>query len=369
MSSKSKVKPKFIDLFCGLGGFRIGFEKAGYECVFSSDFDPHVQETYRENFGETPYGDITKVDPKQIPDFDILLGGFPCQPFSISGKKNGFNDTRGTLFFDVCRIIKEKNPKVVVLENVKHFINHDKKRTLNVVLNSLNELGYFVEYKILNLKDFGLPQNRERIFIIGTKEKYFDFNKLKINESPPLKKFLDKKGSFEILKKSEYTLLEEGVYKRNELSGLIFRGYRNKKGFQVGIRPNSEHLSRVHRQPNRIYSVDGYHPTIPSQETSGRFFIHLPIKDIVRKLTLNECYRIMGFPEDYKKVSKGGHLYKQIGNSVGVNVTNEIAKEILNQKLLDVQRRTHTKTTRSLPRISHRQFEIEFKSTSPKRSL
>ena len=120
---------KFIDLFCGIGGFRLGFESNGMECVFSCDFDKNVQDVYEDNFGERPFSDITKLDPVDIPDFDILLGGFPCQPFSISGKKGGFNDTRGTLFFDVCRVISEKQPKVIVLENVKHLIHHDSKNT------------------------------------------------------------------------------------------------------------------------------------------------------------------------------------------------------------------------------------------------
>ena len=162
------MSKKFIDLFCGLGGFRIGFERNGFECVFSSDFDKHIQNTYETNFGERPFGDITKVDPKLIPNFDVLTGGFPCQPFSISGKKKGFEDTRGTLFFDICRILDEKKPKVVVLENVKHFIHHDKKKTINTVLGSLQELGYNINYKILNTRNFGLPQNRERIFIVGS---------------------------------------------------------------------------------------------------------------------------------------------------------------------------------------------------------
>jgi DNA-methyltransferase (dcm) len=215
---------KFIDLFCGLGGFRIGFEKNGYECVFSSDFDKHIQETYEVNFGEKPYGDITRVDPSvDIPDFDVLTGGFPCQPFSISGKKRGFKDTRGTLFFDICRIIDEKKPKVVVLENVKHFIHHDSKRTINTVLGSLIELGYNVSYKVLNLKDFGLPQNRERIFIIGSKNNLFDFGEMKIRKSKPLKDFLDKKGDFEFLKRNEYTRLKKDQIV-HQPSGLKFVG-------------------------------------------------------------------------------------------------------------------------------------------------
>lgn len=339
---KLKEKPKFIDLFCGLGAFRIAFEKAGCECVFSSDINPHIQDVYEANFGDRPVGDITEVDPKEIPDFDILTAGFPCQPFSISGKKQGFNDTRGTLFFNVCQIIKEKQPKVVVLENVKHLINHDKKRTLKLILESLHELGYNYNYELLNLIDFGLPQNRERIFIVATKFGYFDFDKLKRKKSKPLKQFLQESGKFEFLDESEYTLLPEGVYKQQIESGLIFIGYRNKKGFKRGVRPNSEHLNRSHRQPNRIYSVDGYHPTIPSQESTGRFFIYLPEINKVRKLTLDECFTIMGFDKKYKRIGLASNQYRQIGNSIGVNVAVEIASEIINQNLLsdDPKRKT-----------------------------
>ena len=325
---------KFIDLFCGIGGFRLGFESTGMECVFSCDFEENVQDVYEENFGERPFSDITELDPSSLPDFDILLAGFPCQPFSICGKKGGFGDTRGTLFFDVCRIISEKKPKVVVLENVKHLLHHDSKNTLKVILGSLQNIGYNVTYKILNTKDFGLPQNRERIFIICTRTGFFDFNRLVNVKSKPLKFFLDKEIGFEYLNESEYTILDDGVYKRQESSGLIFIGYRNKNGFKKGVRPGTDHLNRSHRQPNRIYSIEGNHPTLPSQETSGRFFIYNPETKKVRKLTVPECYRIMGFPENYKKSSILGHQYKQIGNSVGVNITSEISRQIIEQGFL-----------------------------------
>jgi len=199
---------KFIDLFAGIGGFRKGFEDAGFKCVFTSEINPQCQQVYETNFGEKPFGDITKIEASNLPNFDILLGGFPCQPFSISGKKMGFEDTRGTLFFDVCRIIKEKQPSVVVLENVKHLIHHDKKRTFIVIIKALMNLGYNVTHKVLNAIDFGLPQNRERIFIIATKKKYFDFAKLKRKKKVILRDFLDEKGDFEFIDKSEYTLID-----------------------------------------------------------------------------------------------------------------------------------------------------------------
>lgn len=322
---------KFIDLFAGIGGFRKGFEDEGFKCVFSSEINEACQEVYEKNFGDKPFGDITKINPKSIPDFDVLLGGFPCQPFSISGRKKGFEDTRGTLFFDICQIIENKQPKIVVLENVKHLLHHDKGTTFKVIIQSLIDLGYNVTHKILNAKDFGLPQNRERIFIIATKKNYFDFDLLKKEQPVRLRDFLDADGDFEVLDKSEYTLIKNPKVQE---SGLLFVGYRNKNIWKNGIRENTEHLSRVHRQPNRIYSIDGTHPTIPSQETSGRFFIYIPELDLVRKLTINECYKIMGFDSNFIKHSKVGERYKQIGNSVAIPVISAIAKSIINQKLL-----------------------------------
>lgn len=322
---------KFIDLFAGIGGFRKGFEDAGFKCVFTSEINPSCQEVYKANFGDKPYGDITQIQPSSIPDFDILLAGFPCQPFSISGKKMGFEDTRGTLFFNICKIIEAKQPSVVVLENVKHLIHHDKKRTFSTILKALTALGYNVTHKILNAKDFGLPQNRERIFIIATKRHYFDFGKLKKKKKVILKDFLDTEGDFEFIDKSEYTLIDAP---KDQDSGLIFVGYRNKNIWKKGVRENTEHLSRVHRQPNRIYSIDGTHPTIPSQETSGRFFIYIPELDAVRKLTINECYKIMGFHANFVKHPNIGEQYKQIGNSVAIPVINSIAESIKEQNLL-----------------------------------
>ncbi|MGB7058454.1 MAG: DNA (cytosine-5-)-methyltransferase [Geitlerinemataceae cyanobacterium] len=322
---------KFIDLFSGIGGFRLGFEAVGFQCVFSCEINSKCREVYQENFNNSPFDDIQKIDPQTLEDFEILVAGFPCQPFSICGKKRGFEDTRGTLFFEICRIIKAKQPKIIILENVKHLIHHDRGNTLKTIFSSLEDLGYRVNYQILNSKDFGLPQHRERIFIIATQNREFDFDKLKKKSPPKLRQFLDEAGEFEFLKKSEYTLIDSP---RIQASGLIFVGYRNKGTWKTGVRPNTEHLSRVHRQPNRIYSIDGVHPTIPSQETSGRFFIYIPEHDRVRKLTLRECYRIMGFPETFKSHPNGGESYKQIGNSVCIPVVKAIAQEILNQDLL-----------------------------------
>lgn len=345
MADNNFNKGTFIDLFAGIGGFRLAFVQEGFQCVFSSEINKHCQQVYFENYNEIPQGDITKIDPADIPDFDMLTAGFPCQPFSICGRRKGFEDTRGTLFFNICNIIKEKQPKVVVLENVKHLIHHDGGNTFKVIIQSLEELGYYVEYKILNAKNFGVPQNRERIIIVAAKLKPFNFNKIsyKFNVSS-MRAILDEETpNMQYLEKNEYTLLKEI---RQQESGLIFIGYRNKGIWKKGIRPNTEHLSRVHRQPNRIYSCDGIHPTLPSQETSGRFFIYLPEIDKVRKLTLNECYKLMGFPESFKKSKIMGEAYKQIGNSVCVPMIQEIAKQINLQGLLEESNEPQRKVTR-----------------------
>lgn len=322
---------KFIDLFAGIGGIRQGFEFVGCNCVFSSEIDAACRETYLKNFGEYPCGDITKIDAKIIPDFDILCAGFPCQPFSICGKKKGFEDTRGTLFFDICRILKEKTPQVVFLENVKNIINHDSGNTFNVIISKLEELGYQVSYKVLNSKDFGVAQSRERIIIVGSRTKKFDFSKITYSKEVILNDIIETEGDFEYLMPSEYTLIDREYVHTQEKTGLIFCGYRNKGTWKKGTRPNTEHLSRCHRQPNRIYSTNGIHPTIPSQETSGRFFVYIPNEHKVRKLTIKECYRIMGFPTDFIIDSNKGNAYKQVGNSVVVPMIQAIAKEIITQ--------------------------------------
>jgi DNA (cytosine-5)-methyltransferase 1 len=324
---------KFIDLFAGIGGFRIAFESMGYECVYSCEINPNCQDVYFNNFGEKPESDITQIDINSIPDFDVLTAGFPCQPFSICGKRRGFEDTRGTLFFQVCEIIAAKQPPVIVLENVKYLMHQDKGRTLEVILYSLQDLGYKVNYQLLNSKDFGVPQNRERIIIIATKTRKFNFKNLrKFSPVPRLKEFLCQTGEFEYLEPDSYTLIDEP---KQQQSGLIFVGYRNNKSiWKKGVRPNTHHLSRVHHQPNRIYSVEGVHPTIPSQETSGRFFIYLPEEKVVRKLTIKECYRIMGFPDDFKIHSILGECYKQVGNSVCIPMVAEIAHQLRKQIFL-----------------------------------
>ena len=320
----------FIDLFAGIGGFRLALENIGAKCVFSAEIDPHAVEMYKANFNDNSYCDITKLDPKDLPNFDILCAGFPCQAFSICGKQKGFKDAvRGTLFFDIYRVLEYKNPKAFILENVSNLEKHDKGNTLFIMLKSLNELGYAVSYKVLNAKDFGVPQNRERIIIVGSKNgNVFDFSKVKTHPVESMYNFLEKEGDFEFLDFNEYTLLEKNKLKKQP-SGLIFCGYRNKKLRTIGVRENTEHLSRVHKQPNRIYSSLGIHPTIASQEQSGRYFILVDNK--VRKLSLNECFIFMGFPKDFIKIGTKSKIYERIGNSVCIPMIENVAKEVINQ--------------------------------------
>lgn len=326
---------RFIDLFAGIGGFRYSLSKCGCKCVFSSEINEACKRVYKENYGEIPAGDITKIEAKDIPDFEILCAGFPCQPFSICGKKRGFEDTRGTLFFDICRILAEKKPKVVFLENVKHLILHDKKRTFATICDKLKELGYNVSYKVLNSKDFGVPQSRERVIIIGVRDGWFDFSQIRTLSEKHIKDILEQDGNFEFLRPDEYTILPFKYIHRQPKTGLIFCGYRNKNMWKRGVREGTEYLSRCHRQPNRIYSIEGIHPTLPSQETSGRFWICDLNTKKVRKLTIRECYNLMGFPKDFildKNISKA---YNQVGNSVVIPMITEIAKEIIRQEFME----------------------------------
>lgn len=317
---------KFIDLFAGIGGFRLALEKLGGKCIFSAEINPHACEMYEANYGENPQNDITKIEPKIIPDFEILCAGFPCQAFSIAGKKRGFEEARGTLFFDLCRIINEKKPKVVFLENVKNLKNHNNGETLKVILGLLEELGYFVSFKVFNAKNFGVPQNRERIIIVASLEKSFDFEAVKISKKKIcINDILEENKEY--LEPFQYKLIDNPTNQKD--SGLIFAGYLDKTT-RKGVKANSLHLSRVHRQPNRIYSAKGTHPTLSSQESAGRYYVLLD-NNQVRKLSVEECYRLMGFPATFKLVGAKNKLYERIGNSVCVPMMHAIGKEIVNQ--------------------------------------
>jgi DNA (cytosine-5)-methyltransferase 1 len=317
---------KFIDLFAGIGGFRLALEQLGGQCVFSAEINPHACQMYEANYGDNPSNDITKLNPKDIPDFDILCAGFPCQAFSIAGRQKGFEEARGTLFFDICRILNEKKPKVVFLENVKHLKNHNKGETLKVIVELLENLGYQVSYKVLNAKNFGVAQNRERVIIVASLDKIFNFDLLQLSKKKVCLNDIIEENN-EYLDEKAYTLLSKTSQQKD--SGLIFSGYLNKTT-RKGVRENSLHLSRVHRQPNRIYSAKGTHPTLSSQEKAGRYYILLDNQK-VRKLTIKECYKLMGFPTTFKLIGSNSQLHERIGNSVCVPMMHAVGKQIVEQ--------------------------------------
>ena len=318
---------RVIDLFAGIGGMRIAAENTGFSTVFSSEIDPITSNIYELNFAERPVGDITLISTESIPDHDLLMAGFPCQPFSSSGSRLGFEDTRGTLFFEIARILRAKSPEALLLENVKGLLTHDYGRTLRTVLQTLAELGYSTSHAVLNAKDFGLPQNRERTIIVGLKGRGREIDLIPPLPMfrPKLADFLDSVDSSAYIDPAEYTLLPDAM-RTSQQSGLLFVGYMNKPIRKNGARPNTEHLSRVHRQHNRIYSASGVSPTLSSQESSGRNYVFDGIG--VRRLTTAESFRIMGFPDGFKRVGSQTALRKAIGNSVPIPMIEFVVQRI-----------------------------------------
>jgi DNA (cytosine-5)-methyltransferase 1 len=300
----------FIDLFAGIGGMRIAFEKVGGECVFSSEWDKFAQQTYAANFGDTPHGDITQVELSEVPRHDILIGGFPCQPFSHAGLKRGFEDTRGTLFFDVARIIDHRKPAMFLLENVKGFTTHDKGRTMAVVKETLEELGYNVFHKVLNAKDFGVPQNRERVFIVA-------INKKKMGsigfEYPAPKKVETKLGD----------ILDAKVDEKYTISNKLWTGHKRRL---------KEHRAKGNGFGYSLFNTKSpYTSTISARYYKDGSEILIEQKDAnPRKLTPREAARLQGFPEKFKIPVSDNQAYKQFGNSVAVPVIHAIAKNMVN---------------------------------------
>ena len=326
------IKPKsneftFIDLFAGIGGMRLGFQKNNGVCVFSSEFEKNAQETYSNNFGEFPFGDITKISPKDIPDHDILIGGFPCQPFSHAGLKLGIDDTRGTLFYNIAKILEHKRPKFALLENVKGLISHDNGHTLNIILKTLTSLGYkcIIDDGVINsnsptkLKkeaskmvlrsvDFGVPQNRQRIYIVLWRK---DLNVNFKYPEPRKNKVLV--GS----------ILEENPDKKYTISDKLWEGHKNRKiknklsgkGFGYGIvNEESEYTNTISAR----YYKDGSEILVEQKGKNPR------------KLTPREASRLQGFPKNFIINKSDVQAYKQFGNSVSVPVIEAIAKEIAN---------------------------------------
>lgn len=321
----------YIDLFAGMGGFRAALDAAGGRCVYSSEIDPLCRDTYRRNFGDEPEGDITKADESGVPDHHLIAGGFPCQSFSIAGKKLGFGDPRGTLFFDILRIARAKRPTALLLENVKHLSKHDGGRTLATIERSLRDEGYNFSWEVLNAKDFGVPQNRERTIMVASLKKKFEFGAVKRSkDARNIRSVLSATPAAE-LHPSDYTMLPRDMWKRQK-SGLIFVGYRNRPSRKKGTREGTEHLSRFHKQPNRIYHADGTHPTIPSQETAGRFWVYDGSR--VRRLSAGECLLVQGFPPTHKTPARESAAYRQIGNSVPPPMVRAVIDAMLSERVL-----------------------------------
>ncbi|MFT6324985.1 MAG: DNA (cytosine-5)-methyltransferase 1 [Halieaceae bacterium] len=299
LKNKDK-KYKFIDLFAGIGGIRKSFESIGGGCVFSSEIDQFAQYTYYSNYGVLPFGDITKIEPEQIPEHDILCGGFPCQPFSHIGKREGFeHPTQGTMFHEVIRIIDYKKPRVVFLENVAGLVNHDSGKTLEIIITELEKRGYKCHHTLLNAKDFGIPQNRKRFYLVC----FLDDVEFSFPEPPMISADI---GNY----------IETGI-----------------SGYSI-----SKHL-----QKSYLYKLDDGRPAVIDQSTKGYVKTLVStyhkiqrltgtfVKDGetgMRLLTKNECKAIMGFPEDFLLPVSRTQMYRQMGNSVVIKVVTEIAKEI-----------------------------------------
>ncbi len=319
MSDKFKI----IDLFAGIGGLRKGFENTrAFQAVYSNEIDHFCAVTYKENFGEDPTGDITQVNPKTLPNFDVLVGGFPCQAFSIAGQKKGFEDTRGTLFFDVARIIKEKKPKAFLLENVKNLERHDKGKTFGIIKASLEEMDYVVFHKVLNAKNFKLPQNRERIFIVGFRkdldwfgyqipEKKDNGVTLKdiLEKEVPLKYFITKKrlaGMKQHKKRHESKGNGFGylVHEKNKIANALVCG---GMGRERNLVRDPQAFAKIKDPDKKRFNDEG-----------------------IRYLTERECARLQGFGENFKIPVSKTQAYKQFANSVPVPVVETIARSIKN---------------------------------------
>jgi DNA (cytosine-5)-methyltransferase 1 len=329
------AKLRFIDLFAGIGGIRLGLERAGAKCIFSSEWDHDAAQTYEAHFGEKPAGDITQIQSTTIPDHDILAGGFPCQAFSIIGGMKGFGDTRGTLFFEIERILRAKHPKAFLLENVRNLVSHDKGRTFKVILEHLRLLGYYVHWRILNALNYNLPQKRERVIVVGFKENHpFEWPR-----HQPLKRTL---GS--ILEP------DEAVNKKHFASEKVRLSVEARLvGKKLPPPPWICHENKAGNISPLPYSC---------ALRAGASYNYLLVNGR-RRLTSRENLRLQGFPEDFPIVVADSAIRKQCGNSVPVAMIEAVAKQIvtaLTEKPLQIN---------GTPlRIDAGQFEIQFPGLS-----
>jgi DNA (cytosine-5)-methyltransferase 1 len=301
-----KKSYSYIDLFCGIGGFRYAMEAASLRngikpvCVFSSDIDAACQDAYEANFGDRPQGDIAKIDAASIPDHDILLGGFPCQPFSIIGRMEGFNDARGTLFFEIARIIAEKKPKAFVLENVKLLVGHDRGNTIAVIFRILRELGYTVDYRVFNALHFGLPQKRERVFIVGFRE----HTSFTWPEGAALSKTLD-------------DVLEKKVDKKYFVSKAILQKRLSKMA-------KTKETTIWHE--NIAGNISAYPYSCALR--AGASYNYLLVNG-ERRLTEREMLRLQGFPDSFRIVCNYTQTRKQAGNSLPVPIADAVIDRVI----------------------------------------
>lgn len=296
---------KYFSTFSGIGGFELGFP-THFKCVGFSEIDKYANQVYQSHFpNHKPYGDITKINEKELPDFDLLCGGFPCQAFSIAGKRGGFEDTRGTMFFHLARIAKQKQPRLLLFENVKGLLSHDKGRSFETILRTLDEIGYNAEWKVLNSKDFGVPQNRERVFIVGylrgeCRPEVFSFGEEPSEDFRRVGEDINYHKGTNTLKKSRRQLIQ---------------------------------INNPTHSNNRVYSPSGLSPTINTMQGGNRQpFITEGTR--IRKLTPTECERLQGFPDGWTEGLSDTQRYKCLGNAVTVNVIKYLSKKLMHNNLL-----------------------------------
>lgn len=311
----------FIDLFAGIGAFRIALESFGAKCVFSSEIDSHCQDTYELNHGDRPHGDIKQVNASDIPRHDVVVGGFPCQSFSISGDMKGFNDERGQLFFDIIRIVKHHKPSMILLENVANLATHDRGNTIKVIKSQLIDMGYHVGFEVLNASDFGVPHSRERIYISA---------------------FLDREPHFPSPPKNPIRLADILLPQAETLEQTIniehYDGYEidmnacAKADRGVWLSPVRVGKIQAGRQGERIYHPNGHSITLSSSgggigAKTGLYYVN----EQVRRLHPRECARLMGFPDSFK-ISKSDHqAYRQFGNSLVIDVVQHIIHHLFSK--------------------------------------
>jgi DNA (cytosine-5)-methyltransferase 1 len=327
---------RYIDLFCGIGGFRVAANNAAgslgitTQCVFSSDIDSDAQDAYEANFGERPSGDLTKIGSSEIPDHDVLFGGFPCQAFSIIGEMKGFADARGTLFFDIARILDSKRPKAIILENVKQLRGHDKGRTLSTILGILDEMGYWVDYRVLNALDFGLPQKRERILIVG----FLDDSHHRFSWP----------SGAAIPKQSLESILEND----QQIDKSYFASPKIQKSRLAAVKGKTLPRGRTIWHENKSGNISALPYSCALR--AGASYNYLLV-DGTRRLTMREMLRLQGFPDTYKIVCGYSATRKQAGNSVPVPMIQAVLEQVFRALVPDLSAKDNDSTSRVHPTL------------------